>query len=197
MTLKKASGFSLLEMAIAVTIIFILAALTVPTLMTQVNAIRIQYSATDLSGLLQRVRMEAVRKNTFYSVQQAGGNPVLEQVVDKTGAVVTSIPPAPMGNSVNVFYGTGSGAPGEAAFVTSLNFAASPATAGLPSFSARGLPCVPVGNTLCPMVPGTGFVFFVSGTSGSSGSQGWASVVVTPSGRVQVWSYSGTSWAQL
>ena len=197
MSSRKHGGFSLLEMLVAVTIIFVVVALAVPSIVTEVNAIRIQYSATDLSGLLQRMRIEAVRKNTFYSVQQAGGNPVLEQVVDKTGAVVATIPPAPMGNTVNVFYGTGSGAPGEAGFVTALNFAVSTAAAGLPSFNARGLPCVPAGGTVCPMVPGTGFVFFISGTSGSSGSQGWAAVVVTPSGRIEVWSYSGTNWNQM
>jgi Tfp pilus assembly protein FimT len=194
---RKHGGFSLLEMMVAVAIIFVVVVLAVPTIVTEVNAIRIQYSATDLSGLLQRMRIESVRKNTFYSVQQAGGNPVLEQVVDKNAAVVTTIPPAPMGNSVNVFYGTGSGAPGEAGFVTGLNFTVSPASAGLPSFNARGLPCVPVGGVLCPMVPGTGFVFFLSGTNASSGSKGWASVVVNPSGRIQVWSYSGTSWYQM
>lgn len=196
MTSRKAPGFSLLEMAIAVTIIFILVALTVPTLMTQVYTIRIRSSATSLSGLLQRTRMEAVRRNAFYSVQQIAGSPVLEDVVDKTGAVVGSIPPAVMGNSVNVFFGPGSGAPGEGTLLTTLNFTAVSAAAGLPSFNARGLPCVPVGATTCPIAAGQGFVFFVSGTNGSGGGTGWAAVAVTPSGRCEVWTYSGTNWTQ-
>src|ERR1700722_7380017 len=93
-------GFSLLEMTVVAGMIFILAALTVPTLMTQVRAIRIQYSARDVSGLLQRIRMEAVRKNSFYSLNYVAGNPNLVQVMDKNQAVVTSIPPAVLGNSV-------------------------------------------------------------------------------------------------
>src|SRR5580693_7541888 len=102
---RSNGGFSLLEMTIVVAIIFIMAALTGPTLMTQVYAIRIRYSATDLSGVLQRTRMEAARKNTFYSVQYVAGNPAREQVIDKNAAVVSSIPPAMMGKSVGVFFG--------------------------------------------------------------------------------------------
>lgn len=189
-------GFSLLELLVAVTIIFILAALAVPSLMTQVYAIRIRYSATELSGLLQAARMESVRLNTYYSVQGNGGNPVVEQVVDKTGVVAKDVPQAMMASSVAVFFGPGSGAPGEGAFVGGLNFAVANGAAGLPSFNARGLPCVPVGVT-CPVTAGQGFVFFLSRTSSTGGSSGWTAVVVTPSGRCQVWAYDGANWLQL
>jgi len=185
-----------LELAIVVTIIIILAALAVPFMVTQVNSIRIHYSATDLSGLLQRARIEAVRRNTFYSIQEVVGNPNIERVVDKNLAAVGTIPPAQMGQSVNVFYGTGSGAPAEAAFVASLNYTVAAAGAGLPSFNARGLPCINSGAATCPMVPGQGYIFFVSGTSAGNGAQGWAAVVITPSGRVEVWSYTGSAWTQ-
>jgi prepilin-type N-terminal cleavage/methylation domain-containing protein len=191
---RSNGGFSLLEMMIVVAIIFILGALTVPTLMTQVYAIRIQYSARDVSGVLQRARMEAVRKNSFYSAQYVAGAPAEMQVLDKNSAVVTSIPPAVMGNSVNVSYGAGSGAPGESAFITSLNFATA-AAGTVPSFNARGLPCIPVGAT-CTPIAGQGFVFFLSGTSGSSGAVGWAAVAVTPSGRCEVFTWDGTNWNQ-
>jgi len=191
-------GFSLLEMIIVVAIILVLAAMTVPRVMTEVYFIRIQYSATDLSGLLQRARMEAVRKNTFYSVQYVPGNPAMEQIVDKNLAVpVPTIPPAVLASSVTAVYGTGSGAPGEAAFVASLNFATGVALAatGLPSFNARGLPCVRTSATVCTQVAGQGFVFFLSGTS-AAGAVGWTAVAVTPSGRCEVFSYDGANWNQ-
>jgi len=198
MTFRANRGFSLLELALVVTIVFILVALAVPSMITQVNAVRIHYSATDLSGLLQRMRIEAVRKNSFYSVQGVAGPPEMEQVVNSAGAVVNTIPPAQMGQSVNVFYGTGSGAPGEAAFVTGLGFPSGVAAAGggSPSFDARGLPCIANGGNTCPRVFGQGYVFFLSGTSAGNGAQGWAAVVVTPSGRVEVWSYTGSAWVQ-
>jgi prepilin-type N-terminal cleavage/methylation domain-containing protein len=192
-------GFSLLEMMIVVAIILVLGALALPRVMTQVYSIRIQYSATDLSGVLQRARMEAVRKNTFYAVQYVAGNPAIEQIVDKNLALpVPVIPPAVLGSSVTSVYGTGSGAPGEAAFVTSLNFPTGVAAAatGLPSFNARGIPCVRTSTTVCTQVAGQGFVFFLSGTSGAGAAVGWSAVAVTPSGRCEVFSYDGTNWSQ-
>ena len=195
-TLKKNRGFSLLELMIVVTIIFIMAALAVPTIMTTVYSIKVRYSATDLSGILQRARMEAVRRNSFYSVQYVAGNPAMEQVVDKTATVVATIPPAVLGNGVTVTYGTGSGAPGEGAFVGSLAFAVAAAAAGSPSFNARGLPCVATGAPTCTVTAGQGFAFFLSGTGAAGGAVGWTSVVVTPSGRSQVWAYDGANWIQ-
>jgi prepilin-type N-terminal cleavage/methylation domain-containing protein len=195
---RSHGGFSLLEMTLVVAIILVLAAISVPKLVTVVDFIRVRYSATDVSGALQRARMEAVRKNTFYSLQYVAGPPAMEQVVDKNQLpAVPTIPPAVMGSSVGVFYGTGSGAPGEAAFVASLNFPVGVALAatGLPSFNARGLPCVPVGVVSCTPVTGQGFVFFLSGAA-PSGTLDWAAVAVTPSGRCEVFAYDGTNWNQ-
>jgi len=190
-------GFSLLEMTVVAGMIFILAALTVPTLMTQVRAIRIQYSARDVSGLLQRIRMEAVRKNSFYSLNYVAGNPNLVQVMDKNQAVVTSIPPAVLGNSVTSSYGLGGPAPAQGTLMGTLNFtAAAVGVNDLPSFDARGLPCVATTGVATCRSLGQGFVFFLAGTSGSSGSVGWAAVAVTPSGRCELFTWDGTNWNQ-
>jgi len=191
---RSSDGFSLLELMIVVAIILILAAFTVPKLMVQVYAIRVRYAATDLSGVLQGTRMEAVRKNTYYSLQPVAGNPVLVQVVDRNSAVVNSVPPAVLGNGIAYSYGSGSGAPGESAFITSLNFSTAPSSPGLPSFNARGLPCVASGGT-CSVTAGQGLVFFLSGTS-AAGSLGWTAVAVTPSGHCEVFAYDGTNWSQ-
>lgn len=196
MTSRKIRGFTLLELVAAVAVIFVLAVLAVPTLLTQVYTIRIRYSATDLSGELQRIRMEAVRKNSFYSLQFVAGTPQMIQVVDKNGTVVTSIPPAVMGTSVTASFGTGSGAPGESAFVSTLNFAPASSSLGLASFNSRGLPCMPVAGPACSVAAGQGFVFFLSGPNSAGGTLGWSAVVVTPSGRCQVWAYDGSNWTQ-
>lgn len=194
---QRFRGFSLLEMLTAVTVIFILAALAVPSLINQVYAIRIRYSATDLSGVLQSARMEAVRRNSFYSVQPSAANPVVEQIYDKNGTPMLSMPPAVMASSVSVFFGPGAGAPAEGALLAALNFTPAAATAGAPAFNSRGLPCIPVGGTTCPLVVGQGFVFFLSRTSATGGSGAWSAVAVTPSGRCQVWAFDGNNWMQL
>lgn len=191
------NGFSFLELITAVAVIFILAALAVPSILNHVYAIRIRYSAVELSGLLQSARMESVRKNSFYSLQQASANPFVAQVIDSNGVVINNIPKAVMAANVNVFFGPGSGAPSEAALVATLNFAPAPNTATNPSFNSRGLPCIPAGVT-CPLVVGQGFVFFLSrADSTGNDSTTWTAVAVTPSGRCQVWMWDGATWTQL
>src|SRR5258708_7986145 len=68
-TQKKGRGFSLIELVIVVTIIMILAAISVPRLLTTVSDINLRYAATNISGLLQSARIQAGRKNTFYTLQ--------------------------------------------------------------------------------------------------------------------------------
>jgi type IV fimbrial biogenesis protein FimT len=193
---KGGQGFSLLEMVIAVAMLMFLAAIFAPMMSTAVAGIKLRYSANDLSGLIQKARIEAARKNTFYSIEQttlsAG---VVAYYVDlaKSNTFVAGDPLVELGSQVNVHFGTGSGAPGETAFATSLNFALD-SSGVLPKFNARGLPCIPAGGT-CPQILGQGFIYFLSRTNVLG--TGWASVVVTPSGRVQVWSYDGANWTQV
>src|SRR5260370_18306073 len=91
-TVKKTQGFSLIELLIVVAVILILAAAAVPHLMSTVNDISLRYAAADFSGLVQSARIQAVRKNTFYTVQQGvlpSGTPALYVDLLKTGAYTT------------------------------------------------------------------------------------------------------------
>ena len=185
-------------MVVATAIILILLAVTVPSLMSLVYAVKLGYSATNLSGVLQQARMAAASKNTFYSVNRTtlAGN-VTEVFVDlfKTGTIATSDPQAVLGSQITASFGPGSGAPGEAAFVAGLGFTVAAAGSGFPSFNARGLPCLANGGVTCPQTPGQGFVFFLSDV-GASGSVHWAAVTITASGRSQIWRYDGTNWVR-
>ncbi len=197
---KENGGFSLLEMVVATAIILILLAVSVPSLMSLVYTVKLGYSATNLSGVLQQARMAAASKNTFYSVSQTTlpGN-VTEVFVDlgKTGTLAAADPQAVLGRQITPSFGPGSGAPGETAFVAGLGFTVAAAGSGFPSFNARGLPCLAtaLGATTCPQTPGQGFVFFLSDI-GVSGSVHWAAVTVTASGRSQIWRYDGTNWVR-
>jgi type IV fimbrial biogenesis protein FimT len=193
---KGGRGFSLIEMVIAVAMILVLGAIFAPLMSTAVSGIKLRYSANGLSGLIQKARIEAARKNTFYSIEQStlsAGEVAYYVDLAKSDTFAAGDPLVEMGREVTVHFGTGSGAPDETAFTTSLNFALN-SSGVLPRFNARGLPCIPAGGT-CPQIPGQGFIYFLSRNNALS--TGWASVVVTPSGRVQVWSYDGTNWIQL
>jgi prepilin-type N-terminal cleavage/methylation domain-containing protein len=197
-TRRKVHGFSLLELLIAVAVAMVLAAIAAPTLMGFITTLKVRYAARDLSGLMQLARIQAVKKNTFYSIlPQATGGGQTEYFVDlsKSGAYAAGDRVITMAAQTTVHPGTGSGAPNEVSFVTSLNFtvdaAGNPAT-----FNARGLPCVVVGNT-CSSIPGQGLIYFLS-TLGTRGNLSWAAVAVTPSGHAQVWTCDGAgNWVQL
>ena len=193
---RARNGFSLIEMLFVVTVLMILATIVPLLVMNTVSALKLRYAAVDLSSLIQKTRMEAVRKNTFYSIEQTSmgsGDTAYFIDLNKDNTYSSSVDSVVMmGRAVNVHFGTGSGAPAEATLTGSLNFALD-ATGVLPKFNARGLPCVLVGAT-CPQTPGQGFIYFLSRNGGAGTS--WQSIVVTPSGRVQVFAYDGTNWTK-
>lgn len=185
-----------MELMIVVVVIMFLAAVVAPLTINAVSSVKLRYAAVDFSGLVQGARMQGVRKNTFYPIVATtltGGD--VAYFVDKskppTGLFASGDPMVSIGNVV-AFPGVGSGAPNEAALTGSLNFGLNP---GLPVMDARGLPCLVTGPTTCPETAGLGFITFFS-NQGASGHTNWASVVVTPSGRVQVWVYDGANWIQ-
>lgn len=196
-TRKNPQGFSLIEMMLVVAVIMILSAITVPRFMVVISDISLRYAAGDFSGLLQSARIQAVRKNTFYSVVAGtlpAGTPVYFIDINKTGNYANGEPILPLNTSVTFHPGPGSGAPGETAFLTSLSFTVDTSGAA-PSFNARGLPCVAAAGT-CPMVSGKGFVVFLS-KAAVMGNIPWAAVVVNPSGHIQLWTAnSNGNWVQ-
>ena len=196
-TLKDNRGFSLIELVVVVAIVMLMAAFAIPIMTNAVSNIKLRYAAIDFSGLLQKARIEAVRKNTFYTVRQntlpAGD---IQYYVDLVKGTIPSYaagdPSVELGR-VTVYAGTGSGAPQESSFVGSFSFTMNTGSSALAAFNARGLPCV-AATLVCPEAAGQGFVYFLS-----NGNNNWAAVVITPSGRVQAWSYDNSgsgSWVQ-
>jgi prepilin-type N-terminal cleavage/methylation domain-containing protein len=196
-TQRKGRGFSLIELVIVVAIIMILAGITAPRLLNVVSDIKLRYVATNLSGLLQSARMQAVRKNTFYSVQSTTlptGEAAYYVDLPKSGTYVAGDPVLPLGSQITVYLGTGSGAPNEGTITCGPLCVFNPGT-DPPSFNARGLPCIAATNS-CPQNAGQGFVVFLSKPS-LTGNVNWASVVITASGHMQIWTCDGSgNWIQ-
>src|SRR4051795_11509936 len=77
------NGFTMLEAMIVIAITMVLSAITAPSVMRAVNNINVRYSARNLSSIMQTARIQAVRRNTFYSIQSmAMGNNVTGFFVD-------------------------------------------------------------------------------------------------------------------
>jgi len=196
-TSKKTQGFSLIELIIVVAVVLILAAVAVPRLMSTVSDISLRYAASDFSGLVQSARIQAVRRNTFYTILQGNlpdGTPAYYLDLPKASVYTNGDPMMPIGQAVTVWPGIGSGAPNEGAFIAGLNFTVNPGGAA-PSFNARGLPCIALGNS-CPQTPGQGFVVFMS-KAATMGGTPWAAVVINPSGHIQLWTSDvNGNWVQ-
>lgn len=190
-------GFSMIELIMVISIMLILAAITMPAMVNTLSDLRLRSSATNLSGLLQTARMQAVRRNAPYGIQPVtlpGGQSAY--FVNLNGATYGNGDPlVVLGDRVAASQGTGSGAPNETAFTASLGFTVAPG-AVVPSFNARGLPCSPTLANTCPQNPGQGFVLFLQ-QSTVLGEIRWAAVTVNGSGRVQVWTCdSSGNWIQ-
>jgi prepilin-type N-terminal cleavage/methylation domain-containing protein len=195
---KNDHGFSLLEMVVVVAIVLIMAGIGAPVLMNTIGNIKLHYAATDFSGLLQKARMEAVRKNSFYPVLPTtvgpGDNGYFADIKPRNGSYDAGEPVIVLGR-VTVHAGTGTGAPQESSFTSSFSFSQN-SSSTTATFNARGIPCTytSVSQTTCPEAPGTGFFYFLSSPRGT-----WVAIVITPSGRVQVWAYDNSgsgSWVQ-
>lgn len=191
----ESRGFSLFELLIAVVVILALAGMAIPVTLSTINNVKLRSEAVDFVGLVQSARIQAVKKNTFYTIvpNSSTGNDIAYFVDYQGDGNYQPGEPVVQWRSVTVFAGTGSGAPDETAFVANLGFGVN---AGFPVMDARGLPCVPNNSShTCPEVAGTGFIIFFSIPNTFAGAN-WAALVVTPSGRAQTWSYDGTNWFQ-
>lgn len=210
-------GFSLIELLVVAGIILVLAALGMPRMLQAINTLRVRGSAETFAVLLQKARMQAARDNKFYTVIPNGGlGLVNDACVDlnwnqtctnqdyrvqlANGVTFTAAAPdtsvitcGPLTTACPQGY-------------NGLNFNPEPQATVLPSFNARGLPCVnnagastePVWPTnLCvnndpnPPFNGApvGFVYTLM-LSSAVGTK-YAAVVVTPAGRVVVYTYQG------
>ncbi|HEV2020929.1 MAG TPA: prepilin-type N-terminal cleavage/methylation domain-containing protein [Terriglobales bacterium] len=204
---KRQSGFSLIELLVVIAIIMVVAAMATPSIMNAMDGIRLRSSASEVAGIMQRCRQRAVRDNRYYTVKPATVTGARAAYVDLNyNDVFDAGAPAPepmiqLSQSVTVVT---AGAPNTANLIGQCCTTFAPQNANiLPSFNARGLPCVspggnpPPANSVCNIRDAggntVGFVYYMNQTR-AFGALGWAAVSVTPAGRIRVWTYDGATW---
>lgn len=202
---RSRRGFSLLELMIVVAITMTVMAIAVPKFVTAYYTLRLKAACADLSGLMQKGRIQAARENAIF---QIGYNPTstgLTAFVDMNNdqtwnpgtVTVNGVPQsepgiyfAPTISMAAGAPGGGGGAPtpyvlvGDTAGVTYTN-------STVLGWSARGLPCAYAGGVCATPAAGY-FVYYVNDTRPTG--TGWAAVVVTRSGRTKVVVWNGAAW---
>lgn len=201
---RRRRGFSLLELMIVVAITMTVMAVAVPKFLSAYYTLRLKAACADLSGLMQRGRIQAARENAVFQIVYTTGSPNTAFVDMNSDGNWNN--PKPTVNGVTqsepgIFLAptitmsttgapSGSGAPPAYVLVGDTSTTNYDNTTIL-GWSARGLPCAYVAPT-CATPPAGYFVYYVK--DARPNGTGWGGVVVTRSGRTKVIIWNGTSW---
>lgn len=187
--LRGESGFSLIELIVVITIILIVSAIAVPTLINTVADVRLRSSASTLQGQVQLLRMRAVNDNKPYRLKMATQAGTLMAYLDLNANDSYDGAEPAVGLAKDVTVAT-SGNPTMPSTTLNTTGWINPATSATNLwFNARGLPCDGVGACNAPK----GYIYFLS-QARNMGTTAWAAVSVTPAGRVRVWRWTGSAW---
>lgn len=202
---KKSSprGFSLLELVIVMGIGITVAAMAVPTFLTAYYDLRLKAACSDLSGLMQKARIQAARQNGTYTVQYRTAT-VQEAFVDMNAnstwdssvTINGNTGPEPLidfNQAITMATGAPSGSGGQPTPYVLVGDTAGTTYTNTTTlgWSARGLPCA-YSSGVCTTPAAGYFVYYVKDARPTS--TGWGAVVVTRSGRTKVAIWNGAAW---
>ena len=189
-TESRASGFSLLELVLVVTVMVIASAMAFPVLMNARRGYQLRTATVDLAAWLQRTRSYAIQANSTRGLINQAANTQFFLDLNGNGLYTASEPILQL--PTNITQNNAVPTPLTAAI---LGFAPQNPPA---RFNGRGNPCVIVG-AVCTHYPAGGaevsFVYYMNQTI--NGNQRWSAVVVTPSGQVRTWSLSNGVWTSI
>jgi type IV fimbrial biogenesis protein FimT len=184
----------MVELAVSMTVLLILTAIAVPSLMYSFRTYQLNDAATRVSDMLKFTRYEAVRRNTQvnFLLQQSGPNWVFgtdsngsgtltasetQQVITSFATILTSAPTAT--TAITTKLGVGS--------MTAVSTNGSTIT-----FDARGAVRVSKGGN----VSSTVYVFYIGSTTDPE--FGYRAVILVPSGNIQIWTAPASGpWQQV
>jgi Tfp pilus assembly protein FimT len=193
-------GFEIVELIIVVAIILVVSAMAMPRILTAVENVRLRSAANGAAGVIQALRMEAVKHNTYYSAgwKTVGSGSSQYQIMyadvnPADGAYNVGEPMVQLPNTMRFEFSGANPAFNASTLLGTTSNPPQPASL-LPLFNARGLPCV-VSGLQCTTISGGSLVYFVYflRLDGSSATR-WAAVSVTPAGRTRVWTWDGSAW---
>jgi type II secretory pathway pseudopilin PulG len=199
---SRSGGFSMVELAVSLTVLLILTAIAIPSLMRSFRTYQLNDAAARLSDMLKFTRFEAVRRNSleYFDFNNPSGP---DWVVWTTSSSSSTSPLATekqiLINGFATLLPTGGspGPPSPGAIATALNVSVASLNAntlsgssGTVTFDARG--AIRVGGSISSSV----FVFYIG--SATNPELGYRAVIQLPSGSTQIWTApSGGPWQQV
>ena len=197
-------GFSLLELMIVVAITMTVMAIAVPKFLTAYYNLRLKAACADLSGLMQKGRIQAARENAVFQIVYGTTSPRTAFVdMNSDGnwnnpkptvnGVTQSEPGIFLAPTITMAGGAPTGSAGQPTPYVLVGDTATTTydNATILGWSARGLPCAYSAPT-CATPPAGYFVYYVNDARPTGTA--WGGVVVTRSGRTKVIIWNGTSW---
>jgi type II secretory pathway pseudopilin PulG len=185
----------MVELAVSMTVVLVLSAIAIPSLMHSVRTYQLNSAAGSLSDILKFTRFEAVRRNKAVplQLQQFGNDWVAWADIDNDGNLDATEKQVRVSGFATLLP-AGGGPPAPTAITNALNVGAltpTPANPGPLQFDARG--AVRVNNTLTANV----YVFYVGGAANPD-EFGYRAVILLPSGATQIWlAPAGGPWVRV
>ncbi len=173
----------MVELAVSMTVVLILSAIAIPSLMHSVRTYQLNSAAASVSDMLKFTRYEAVRRNKpIRFLMQPSGNGWLVGTDSNLNGNIDSTDKQALINGFVTLVTAGMPAP---AAITALlnvnNLAATPANPAL-QFDARG--AVRVNGNLTTNI----YVFYVGAAPPNNpGDFGFRAVILLPTGATQIW----------
>ena len=186
-------GFSMVELAVSLTVVLILSAIAIPSLMRSIRTYQLNSAAAQVSDMLKFTRFEAVRRNKQINfLMQASANGwIVGTDSDNSGSIdATEKQHLMAGFAALLPSGI---APSPTAISASLGGASlttKSGSNGSVTFDARG--AIRVGGVISSSV----FVFYLG--SAADPQFGYRAVVLLPAGSTQIWAApAGGTWQQI
>ena len=190
---RRMAGFSMVEMAVSLSVLLILTAIAIPSLMRSFRTYQLNDAAARLGDMLKFTRFEAVRQNrqVSFRMQQSGTAWVIGVDSNFNGTIDVNEKQEVIDGFATLL--TSGTAPSPTAIIAALGGASLTTLSGNPgsvTFDARG--AIRVGGN----VSATIFVFYIG--SVADPEFGYRAVILLPSGSTQIWTaQSGGTWQQI
>jgi type II secretory pathway pseudopilin PulG len=181
------------ELAVSLTVVLILTAIAIPSLMRSFRTYQLNDAAGRLSDMLKFTRFEAVRRNTSVSflTQTSGAGWIIGVDANNSGSIDVAETQQVIAGFATLLP---AGAPPDSAPITAtLNGATLTILSGASgpvTFDARG--AIRVGGAVSSSV----FAFYLG--SDTNPEFGYRAVILLPSGAVQIWTApNGGAWQRI